>query len=141
MLKIIIADDHKIFREGVRELISSFSRYEVIAEVSNGVELMELLKDKLPDIILLDIFMPQMDGYQAAEMIRKKYPTVKVLVLSIFGDEGSYAKMIQAKVKGYVLKEACDKELEIALDEVSQNRSYFSKELLRRVGFKREEES
>jgi len=134
MIKIIIADDHRIFREGIRELVSSFSRYEVIAEASNGIELMELLTDKLPDIILLDIFMPQMDGYQAAEMIRKKYPTVKVLVLSIFGDEGSYAKMIQAKVKGYVLKEDCDKELEIALDEVSQNRSYFSKELLRRVG-------
>jgi DNA-binding NarL/FixJ family response regulator len=141
MVKIIIADDHKIFREGVRELVSSLSRYEVIAEASNGMELMELLADRLPDIVLLDIFMPQMDGYQAAEMIRMKYPTIKVLVLSIFGDEGSYAKMMQAKVKGYVLKESCDEELEIALDEVSQNRTYFSKELLRRVVFKGTKES
>ena len=141
MIKIIIADDHKIFREGVNELVSSIKGYEIIAEASNGVELMELLADKLPDIVLLDIFMPMMNGYTAAEIIKIKYPSVKILVLSIFGDEGSYNKMIKAGVKGYVLKESCSDELEIALDEVSQNRSYFSEELMKRVGFINDEDT
>jgi len=133
MIHIIIADDHEIFREGVRELISSSGKYDIIAEASNGVKLMELLAEKLPDIVLLDIFMPLMNGYEAAEIIKMKYPSVKIIVLSIFGDEGTYNKMLEAGVKGYVLKESSSEELEIALDEVSENRSYFSEELMRRV--------
>ena len=136
MIKIIIADDHRIFREGLRELLQSTGKYDVIAEASNGEELIEKLANTLPDIILLDISMPVMDGHQAAQIINTKYPSVKMLVLSSYGDETSYYKMIEAGVKGFILKESSSAELEIALGEISQSGSYFSQELLRRIIYK-----
>jgi len=136
MIKIIIADDHRIFREGLKELLRSSGKYEVIAEASNGVELIGLLAEKLPDIILLDIAMPIMGGAEAAKIINKSYPLVKILVLSMFGDESSYNQMIEAGVKGFIIKESSSTELEIALEEISQNGSFFSQELLRRIIYK-----
>ena len=136
MIKVIIADDHRIFREGLKELLISYGKYEIIGEVSNGVELIEMLANQLPDIILLDISMPVMDGHEAAEIINKTYPNVKILVLSMFGDETYYYQMIEHGVKGFILKESSSFELESALDEVSKNGSYFSQELLRRIIFK-----
>jgi len=141
MIKIIIADDHRIFREGLKELLQSTGKYEIIAEASNGAELIERLANFLPDIVLIDIAMPVMDGFQAAEIINIKFPSVKMLVLSSYGDETSYYKMIEAGVKGFILKESSAAELELALEEISQSGSYFSQELLRRIIFKSSDKS
>ena len=133
MIKIIIADDHKIFREGLKELLGSYGKYDVIAEAANGVELIELIAGNLPDIILLDIFMPLMDGFKVAEIIRSKYPSVKVLVLSMQVNTDTYNKMLKEGVKGYILKESASNDLETALDEIYRNGSYFPKELLNKI--------
>jgi len=141
MINIIIADDHRIFREGLKELLQASGKYEIIAEAANGLELIEKLAIKLPDIILLDISMPVMDGHQAAQIISNKYPDVHMLVLSSYGDETSYYKMIEAGVKGFILKESSSSELEMALVEICQNGSYFSQELLRRIIFKSDDKA
>lgn len=141
MIKIIIADDHKIFIQGVKALLNLFGKYEVIAEAHNGAELLEILEEKIPDIIILDLGMPIMRGDEAAEVIKKKYPSVKILVLSMIGNEESLNKMIRIGVEGYVLKESSGSELEIALDEIYINQSYFSQILLKNIAFKPIEQS
>jgi len=137
MIKIIIADDHRIFRDGLKELLKSSENIEIIGEVANGKELIEILTGKTPDIILLDISMPVMDGLEAAELITKMYPEIRILVLSMFGDETYYNKMIEAGVKGFILKESSSKELIVAIEEIFQGGAYFSQELLRRIIMKK----
>lgn len=136
MIKIIIADDHKIFSDSLKLLIQSYGKYKVIAQVNDGNELIEVLEEKLPDIVLLDINMPIMKGDEAAKIINKKYPSVKILVLSMDGNQASLNMMIEIGIKGFMLKESSSSELEIALDEVYHNGTYFSQELLKRIVFK-----
>ncbi len=136
MTKIIIADDHILFREGLRVILQSLEKYEVIAYVSNGVELIEAINNCLPDIVLLDIGMPIMDGVEAAEIIKRDFPSVKILVLSMYGDVASYNKMIKKGVDGFVLKESSSKEMEFALEEIVAGDSYFSQKLLKRIIYK-----
>ncbi len=139
MIKIIIADDHRIFAEGLKSILKAFNKYEVIDVANNGQELLEILTSKLPDIILLDLNMPIMRGEEAALTIVKKYPSVKILVLSMEGDETSLNMMIRIGIRGFVLKQSSSNELEIALDEVYHNGSYFSQELLKSIVFKKTE--
>ncbi len=131
MIKIIIADDNKIFRDGIKLLLSCYNKYELIAEASNGLELIELIDaNNLPDIILLDIFMPLMDGFKVAEIIKCQYSSIKICVLSMQVNIDTFNKMISEGVKGYILKGSASNELEIALDEISKNRTFISKGLL-----------
>jgi DNA-binding NarL/FixJ family response regulator len=136
MIKLIIVDDHKIFREGLKTLLEKIGKFEVIAEASNGQELIDILPYKKPDIILLDINMPVMDGTAAAEIISRDYPDIHILVLSMFGEEEYYHKMIQIGAKGFILKETGYRELEKALEDIYHGDCYFSQELLRRIIYK-----
>lgn len=133
MKKIIIVDDHKIFRDGIKSLITIEEIAEIIGEASNGKEFLEILEHKDPDIVLMDISMPIMDGIEATKKAMDINPELKIIALSSFGDEEYYYKMINAGVKGFVLKNASIEELELAINEVSGGDSYFSNELLRRV--------
>ena len=136
MIKIIIADDHKIFSDSLKLLIQSYGKYEVIAQVNDGKELIEVLDEKLPDIVILDLGMPFMNGDEAAKIINNKYPSVKILVLSMDGNQASLNMMIEIGIKGFLLKQSSSEELEIALNEVYHNGTYFSQELLKRIVFK-----
>lgn len=133
MIKIILADDHKIFRESLRKLLSSERIAEVIAEAGNGKQLLELLETHNPDLILMDISMPIMDGIETTRLAMEKNPTLKILSLSSFGDEKYYFKMVEAGVKGFVLKNSGISELEQAIKEVAAGGSWFSSELLQKV--------
>lgn len=133
MIKIIITDDHRMFRESLRKILTIEKVAEVIAEASNGVELLELLDEHKPDIILMDISMPEMDGIEATKKAIEKQPTVKVLTLSSFGDENYYYNMLEAGAKGFVLKNAGILELQNAIIEVSKGGSWFSSELIQKV--------
>jgi len=133
MIKIIIADDHRMFRESIRKVITIESIAEVIAEASNGVELLALLKTHNPDIILMDIAMPEMDGIEATKQIAEKYPQIKVLVLSSFGDEKYYYNMLEAGAKGFILKHAGIQELKNAIEEIAVGGNWFSSEIIQKV--------
>ena len=133
MITLIIADDHRMFRESLRKILTMENIAEVIAEASNGKELISLLDEHQPDIILMDIAMPLMDGIEATKKAIEKQPDVKVLALSSFGDEKYYYSMLEAGGKGFVLKNAGIMELQNALVEVSKGGSWFSTELIQKV--------
>lgn len=127
-INIIITDDHKLFRKGIYALLSDFDFIGEINEAGNGIELLSLLEklNNLPDIILLDINMPEMDGVEAQKRIREIYPDVKVIILSMEDDEQFIIHLINEGVNGYLLKNADPEEMELALKKVMENDFYFS---------------
>lgn len=131
--KIIIVDDHTLFRNGLRILLNNMEDYQVIAEAANGKQFLDLLETHLPDLVLLDINMPVMDGIEAATIAHEKYPKLKIITLSMYGEEDYYYKMVNAGVKGFVLKNSDIKEVKTALDVVYDGGSFFSSELLQNL--------
>ncbi|HPT22612.1 MAG TPA: response regulator transcription factor [Bacteroidales bacterium] len=133
MIRLIITDDHVMFRESISKMLTMKKIAEVEAEASNGVELLKLLETHNPDLVLMDISMPEMDGIEATRKAMVKYPNLKVLTLSSFGDEKYYFNMLEAGAKGFVLKSTTISELEMAIKEVAGGGSWFSTELLQKV--------
>ena len=131
--KVIIVDDHTLFRNGLRILLNTLEDYQVVAEAANGKQFIELLEKDLPDLVLLDINMPVMDGIEAATIAQKLYPDIKIITLSMYGEEDYYYKMVNAGVKGFVLKNSDIKEVKTALDVVFEGGSFFSSELLQNL--------
>jgi DNA-binding NarL/FixJ family response regulator len=131
--KIILVDDHKMFRDGLKFVINQMDNMEVIAEASNGLQFLEILEKQKPDLVLMDISMPELDGIQATQQATAKYPDIKILVISMYGDEEYYYQMIQAGVMGFVLKESGKGELENAITAVLNGENYFSQKLLREI--------
>ena len=135
---IAIADDHTMFRKGLLTLINLFPNYEVLFDAANGKDFIAQLNPKrLPDIVLMDINMPEMDGYTTAEWLFNKYPDIRVLALSTMDSETAIIKMIKSGARGYVLKDAEPDELRTAFDEVMSRGYYYneliSSKILRRV--------
>lgn len=128
--KILIVDDHALFRSGLRLLLSSNANYEVIGEASNGIEMLKCLETTLPDVVLLDISMPVMNGIQAATEAFMLFPDLKIITLSMYGEEDYYFKMVNLGVKGFLLKNSDINEVLSALESVLDGGSYFSQELL-----------
>ncbi len=128
--KVVLADDHTLFRNGLKFLINSKEDFKVCCEVSNGVELLAELEKESYDIVLLDISMPEMDGFEAAAIIKEKYPNLPIITLSMFGEEEYYFKMVGIGVKGFLLKNSDFEEVYNALVTVSAGGTYFSQELL-----------
>lgn len=127
---IAIVDDHALFRKGLNMLIESVPSFRVLFEASGGKDLIRQLNaDDLPDVVLLDIRMPEMDGYETAQWLKKHYPQVAVLALSTMDDETSIIKMIQNGAKGYILKNADSEELKSAIYAVLE-KGYFYNELV-----------
>lgn len=126
-IDIIITDDHNLFRKGMKALISDFEFVENIDEASNGEELLKLLasKTKLPDVILLDLKMPVMDGVTAQAQIKKLYPSINVIIITMEDDEQFILHMIGEGVNGYLLKNAEPEEVETALIKVIEKGFYF----------------
>ena len=125
--KIAIVDDHNLFRKGIIELISGFDNYEIITEAKNGKELLESLsKNKCPDIDIMDINMPHMNGIETTNYIRLNHQNIKVLALSMYNDDMSVISMLKAGASGYVLKDAEPEELYQALESISENGFYYS---------------
>jgi len=129
---IVIVDDHTMFRKGLISLINLFPNYKVLFDAANGKDfILQLSLKQLPDIVLLDINMPEMDGYETAEWLHKTHPDIKILALSTMDSESAIIKMIKSGAKGYVLKDADPDELKLAFDEV-MSRGYFYNELITR---------
>lgn len=131
--KVVIVDDHTLFRNGLRILLNNMENYHVVAEAANGKQFLDLLNTINPDLVLMDINMPVMDGIQASEIAHEKFPDMKIITLSMYGEEDYYYKMVNAGVKGFVLKNSDIKEVKTALDIVYEGGSFFSSELLQNL--------
>ncbi len=128
--KLILADDHTLFRSGLRTLLDAHDDFEVIGEASDGAEFLALLEQEAPDVALLDIAMPGMDGIEAAARAIERHPDLKIITLSMFGEEDYYFKMVSIGVKGFLLKNSDIREVEDAIAAVMEGGTYFSQELL-----------
>lgn len=125
-IRVAIADDHKLLRLGLVQLIESLG-FQVIGEADNGADLTQMIKDGLtPDVILMDINMPVMDGLMATKWLKHHYPNIKVLGLSMLNDDPTIIKMIRNGAKGYLLKDTEPNELKKAITEVATKGFYFS---------------
>jgi DNA-binding NarL/FixJ family response regulator len=123
---IIIVDDHKIFRKGLKTIVNIENIGTVIGEASNGIEFIDLLKQLKPDLVLMDIDMPGMDGLEATQKAIEIIPDIKIIALTMFGDEEYFLKMIDLGVKGYILKSSELSELEKAIHLIMKGEKYFS---------------
>ncbi|HEY6505645.1 MAG TPA: response regulator transcription factor [Chitinophagaceae bacterium] len=124
---IVIVDDHLLIAKAITSIIDQFDGYEVLFEVENGSHLVERFKiqKNIPDIVLLDISMPGMDGFETASWLRQHHPAVKVMALTMQGDDESLIKMIKAGAIGYLNKNVHPVELEKALTSISAKGFYY----------------
>ncbi|MEI2739017.1 MAG: response regulator transcription factor [Chitinophagaceae bacterium] len=126
MKKIALADDHTLLRKGVANLVQNFG-YAVVLESDNGRELTEsIAKGNIPDLVLLDINMPEKDGYETSLWLKENYPDIKVLALSMYDDETAIIRMLKNGVRGYILKDAEPAELKTAIESVFNKGFYYS---------------
>ncbi len=132
-IRVVIVDDHKLFRNGLSFILREIEDVEIIGEASNGKEFLTLLQESKPDLVLMDIKMPEMDGIEASKIALQQYPDLNILVLSMFDDEQYYNSMIDIGVRGFILKDADSSELKTAVNKVYEGNSYFSQELLLKI--------
>lgn len=133
MTYIAVVDDHVMVRKGLCALINSFSTYKVLFDSSNGQEFINGLKSQLPDIVLLDINMPVMDGYSTASWIRVNHPDIKVLALSTMDSESAIIKIISNGAHGYIQKDADTDELKEAFHDVMTKGYHYNDLVTRKV--------
>jgi len=133
MPDIIIVDNNRTFRQGIIFLITIDNVASVIGKAADGTEFLELLTNLKPDLVLMDINMPQMDGIEATKKALEIMPDLKIIAFTMFGEEEYYYKMIELGVKGFILKSGGIDELEKAIQDVMKGESYFSEELLKKI--------
>lgn len=132
-MRVILADDHVVVRQGLRTLLEAEPDIHIIGEADNGQEAVRLTKKLLPDLVLMDIAMPVLNGLEATRQIRAQVPTAKVVVLSSYGDEAFVRDFLELGVHGYLLKQAAARDLIAALRAVYEGRTWFSAEIARTV--------
>ncbi len=124
--KLVIAEDHTILREGLRMLLSSNPDFEVVGEAQDGLEAIRSVEAYKPDLVLMDLSMPRMNGVGAIQEIKKQSPSTKILVLTVHKTEEYILTTLKAGADGYVLKDATHSELMLAIENVFSGRSYLS---------------
>lgn len=125
-LRILIADDHGIVRKGLRLQLEQNETFEVIGEAADGREAVRMAEELAPDIVIMDIAMPNLNGIQATTQIVKKNPQIGVIILSMYSDETYLTRTLAAGAKGYLLKDSADVDLDRAVQVVAQGKPFFS---------------
>ena len=128
-IKVIIADDHQLFRDGIISILSRDKDFEVVAEVGNGEELLSVLSEKLSDVVLVDLSMPGIGGQEVIQLAKSKFPHLKFIVLTMHDDGQYVVKSVRSGAFGYLLKNADEKELKHAIKEVYEGRKYFNRHI------------
>jgi DNA-binding NarL/FixJ family response regulator len=132
-IKAIIVDDHEMFRKGLKSLLEQENWAQIIAEASNGQDFIQLIASHKPDIVLMDIDMPIMNGIEASEKALAINSNLNILVLSMYDDYSHYSRLLSAGVKGFISKSSGKTELEKGIIAVSKGECYFSPDLLRNI--------
>ena len=132
-LRILLADDHALVRAGIRSLLEKMPGVEVVGEASNGREALELIRAELPNLVLMDIAMAELNGLVALARITKEFPSVKVIILSAHANEEYVIRALRYGASGYMLKDAATLELELAINSVAQGKTYLSPSISRTV--------
>ncbi|MBN2519827.1 MAG: response regulator transcription factor [Bacteroidales bacterium] len=127
---VFLVDDHKLFREGLKLLLTNLTFIDHIYEASNGKEFLNLLDTHIPDIVFIDIDMPELNGIEATKAAIQKIPELKIIALSMYGEYDYYTKMINAGAKGFLLKNSDIQEVEAAITNVLDGKNYFSHEIM-----------
>ncbi len=126
MASIILAEDHVLVRQGLRRIIQEDPAMQVIHEAGDGAELLGLLENNNCDVVIMDISMPRLQGLEAAKIIKRKYPAIKIMILTMHWERTFFQKALEIGVNGYVLKEEADTALNTALKAVLNDKTYFS---------------
>src|SRR5688500_12836615 len=129
MIRVMIADDHNMFVEGVESILEGHDHIQVVSKCYTGPEVFERMPYDKPDVILLDINLPIMNGLEVCQKLNKEYPQVKVLALSMHNEESFVMEILKYGAQGYILKNTGKKELITAIETVHAGQSYFSEEV------------
>ena len=133
-IKIAIVDDHKLFRDGIHSLLSKNDDFEIVISSENGKDFFEALKKgNLPEILLLDLTMPEMNGFEVLIRLKKKYPRIKAIAISMHDDGNYIMQSIRGGAFGYLLKNADEEELLLAIDTVLNGNKYFNQEISQKM--------
>jgi len=132
-IRLLLADDHNILRQSLSVLLDKEPELEVVGQAEHGAQVLDLVENLMPDVVIMDIAMPRLNGIEATRRIRKKHPGVKVLVLSMHSDRLYISQLLRAGAAGYVLKEASKTELIKAIHAVTQGQSYLSPAIARKL--------
>lgn len=129
MIKVLLVDDHRIIRDGLKALLMGIKEINIIGECNDGNEAIQFIENDSPDVILMDINMPNMNGFETTELISNKKSDIKILALTMHQEESYISKILQAGASGYLLKSASRKELVDAITKVHNGGTYFSEDV------------
>jgi two-component system response regulator NreC len=132
-IRVLICDDHALFREGVKTILSVHPEFEIVGEAEDGREAVERASRLNPDVVLMDISMPVLKGFDATRRIKKDHPRMKVLILTVYDDEDLVARCLDAGASGYILKDSPPAQLTYAIQAVSSGQQYMSPRVLTTV--------
>lgn len=133
MIKVLISDDHAIVRTGLRALIHSEPNMELVGEATGGYETIELVEKTLPDVLVLDLSMPDLDGIAVTRRIKPRFPDLKILILTLHEDEALLKAALKAGASGYILKRAAEAELISAIHAILRGDLYVDPSMVRRL--------
>ena len=128
-ISVLIADDHRLVRDGLKTIIDSSNDIHVVGEASNGLEVLKKVEELQPNVVLLDISMPKLNGMEAARRIRKEHPETKILILTMHEEEEYSLKMVRIGVSGYLLKDSTALEVMEAIRSVYSGKAFFSPQI------------
>ena len=132
-IKVLIADDHQLFREGISNLLFPLDNIEVVAQAENGVDAINKVKHYNPDVVLLDIAMPEMNGIEACKKIKSQYPDTKIITVSMHSDKLYVKGVLEAGADGYLLKNCTLRQLTDAINSVHEGKKYLSQDITEMV--------
>jgi len=130
-IRILVADDHPVVRQGLSSCLGQYAQVSIVGEAADGHEAIRKTKELSPDIVLMDIDMPRMNGLTAADALRKENPKVKVLILSMYSDSDHVMRILQSGARGFVLKQAPTDELIKAIESINAGETFFSPDVAR----------
>ncbi len=132
-IRVLLADDHSLFRAGVHALLSSVEGVEVVGEADSGRKALDMVRARTPDVVLMDIAMPEMNGLETTTRVTKEFPSVRVIMLSMHAGEEYVMQALRAGASGYLLKDAATSELELAVRAVARGETYLTPTISKRV--------